>query len=405
MKAPPALADPNFRWFWAGLLSFTHAIAMYRFLLPWLAFEITGSTLAIAGVALASSVPGLIALPYASVIADRLDRTRILRLTQASSAVIVLFLAGILLAGVFEVGHLVVMAALMSVVHSFDQPARMSIVPALIRGSALVSAFALSGAAWNLAQIAGPALSGALIAATQSIGTGPGPILLLVASGYTFTAFAMTRVHVEPSRGMGPSRAWASEFAEGLRFALGRSETRAIILIVLTTGTFGTSYAYLMPAFAKDVYGVDARGLGVLMSSVGVGALIGTTLLGRYGGEYRRGVSFLAATFALGVILLAFTLSRSFLLSIPLLFGVGALAATYLTLGQSLLAMLTPDAIRGRVLGLFALTFAVQGLGAAISGAVAAVIGPPLAVALAASIVIAVVALVAVTTPGLRSID
>lgn len=405
MKVPPALADPNFRWFWTGLLSFTHAIAMYRFLLPWLAFEITGSTLAIAWVALASSVPGLIALPYASVTADRLDRARLLRLTQATSAVIVLVLAGILLAGVFEVGHLVVMAALMSVVHSFDQPARMSIVPKLIRGSALVSAFALSGAAWNLAQIAGPALSGALIAATQSIGTGPGPILLLVASGYMFTAFAMTRVRVEPSRGMGPSRAWASEFAEGLRFALGRSEARSIILIVLTTGTFGTSYVYLMPAFAKDIYGVDARGLGVLMSSVGVGALVGTTLLGRYGGEYRRGGFFLAATFALGVILLAFSVSRSFLLSIPLLFGVGALAATYLTLGQSLLAMLTPDAIRGRVLGLFALTFAVQGLGAAISGVVAAAVGPPLAVALAASIVIAVVAIVAVMTPGMRSLD
>ncbi len=378
---------------------------MYRFLLPWLAFEISGSTLAIAWVALASSVPGLLALPYASVTSDRLDRARLLRRTQAASAVVALFLAGILLAGVFEVGHLVVMAALMSVVHSFDQPARMSIVPALIRGSALVSAFALSGAAWNLAQIAGPALSGALIAATQSIGAGPGPILLLVAGGYAFTSFTMTRVRVERSRPAGRGRAWSSEFAEGLRFAFGRSETRSIILIVLATGMFGTSYVYLMPAFAKDIYGVDARGLGVLVSSVGIGALAGTMLLARYGAERRRGAFFLAATFALGVVLLAFTLSRSFLLSIPLLFGVGALAATYLTLGQSLLAMLTPDAIRGRVLGLFALTFTLQGLGAAISGAVAAVVGPPLAVALAASVVIAVVATVAVTTPRMRSID
>lgn len=378
---------------------------MYRFLLPWLAFEMTGSALAIGWVALASALPGLVALPYGSVTADRIDRARLLRITQSTAALTALSLAGLLVLGVFEIAHLVVVAALMSVIQAFDQPARMSIIPALVRGSALVSAFALAAAAWNVSQIAAPMAAGALIAAAQATGGGPGPIFVIVSAGYALTALTMSRIRLSSERAGLPAGGWSGQFVEGLRFVLGRSDVRSLFLVVSTTGTFGMSYVYLMPVFAKEVYGTDARGLGVLVSSVGIGALLGTVLLARFGGERKRGLLFVAAALGFAATLTAFAASRSFEASMALLVVVGALAAIYLTLGQTLVAMLAPDAIRGRVMGLFGLTWIIQGAGGALSASLAAVVGPQFAVAAVALVVIAVVGSVALLSPGLRSID
>lgn len=378
---------------------------MYRFLLPWLAFEMTGSTVAIGWVALASALPGLIALPYASVTADRLDRARLLRFTQSTAAAIALILAALLVAGVFSIAHLVVVAALMSFIQAFDQPARMSIIPALVRESALVSAFALAAAAWNVSQIAAPMAAGALIAAAQAAGAGPGPIFIVVAAGYAVTALTVSRIRLSPdARGLTGAR-WSSQFVEGLRFIQGRSDVRSLFIVVSMTGTFGLSYVYLMPVFAKEVYGVDARGLGVLVSSVGLGALLGTILLARFGVQSRRGLLLVGAAFAFAVTLVAFAASRSFELSVVLLVLAGALAATYLTLGQTLVATLTPDAIRGRVMGLFGLTWIIQGAGGALTASFAAVVGPQLAVGSLAVLVILVVGSVALLSPGMRAIE
>ena len=159
-----------------------------------------------------------------------------------------------------------------------------------------------------------------------------------------------------------------------------------------------------MPAFAREIYGVDTAGLGLLVASSGVGALLGSIALALFGARMRRGRVALASSLGFGLAVIAFSLSRSLPIGLAILLVAGAINAVSFTTAQTLLQVSVPDRIRGRVMGIYALTFSLSTLGAAISGALAALVGPSAAVLTGGALVLVAAASVAVLSPTIREL-
>src|SRR4029079_8865403 len=174
------------------------------------------------------------------------------------------------------------------------------------------------------------------------------------------------------------------EIVIGVRFITSNPVAFAMVALAFGASIFGFSTVFLMPAFADEVYQADVTQLGILVSAWGAGALVGiaTMIFGLW--DRHRGRVVLIAPVALGLVLLAFSLSRSFELSILLIAIAGALAFIFMTLAQTILQLLVPNALRGRVLGIYSLNFAISPLGATVLGILASFIGAAEAVGVGA---------------------
>jgi len=399
-----ALRERNYRWFSGGMVSFTLAQSMIRFLLPWLAYDMTGSTLALGLVGLALAAPNVLLAPFGGVWSDRLDRAALVRFTQTTVTALIATFALLVLAGTLQLWYLVLFAFAIGSVTAFDQPARQALIPALVPIAALTTALALNQMTWSLAGIVGPATAGALLAVTIPLGLGPGPIFVLTAAGSAAMVFATLQIRIPRARDRAARRPWSVEFLEGARFIVADPAARGLTFISFSGSILGSSYLFLMPAFAREIYGVDTTGLGLLVASSGVGALLGSIALALFGARMRRGRVALASSLGFGLAVIAFSLSRSLPIGLAILLVAGAINAVSFTTAQTLLQVSVPDRIRGRVMGIYALTFSLSTLGAAISGALAALVGPSAAVLTGGALVLVAAASVAVLSPTIREL-
>jgi MFS family permease len=399
-----ALRERNYRWFSGGMVSFTLSQSMIRFLLPWLAYDITGSTLALGLVGFALAGPNVLLAPFGGMWADRLERAALVRFTQTTVTLLIGSFAILVFAGTLQLPYLVLFAFAIGGVTAFDQPARQALIPALVPMAALTTALALNQMTWSLAGIVGPATAGALLAITIPLGLGPGPIFMLTVAGSAAMVFATLHIRIPRARERTARRHWSVEFLEGARFIVADPAARGLTFISFSGSILGSSYLFLMPAFAHEIYGVDTAGLGLLVASSGVGALLGSVVLALFGGRMRRGRVALASSFGFGIAVVAFSLSRSLPIGLAILLVAGAINAISFTTAQTLLQVSVPDRIRGRVMGIYALTFSLSTLGAAISGTLAAFIGPSAAVLIGGALVLVAAASVALLSPTIREL-
>lgn len=189
---------------------------------------------------------------------------------------------------------------------------------------------------------------------------------------------------------------------EGLRYIFERKVFFATIGLSFFTSLFGTSYVVLLPTFATSVLNTGARGFGFMEAAAGLGALLGTVLFVRMGRSLPHGPVMLVAATAFGLLIAGFAASRSIPLSLVLLFGGGFASSVYLNIGMAALQILVPDELRGRVMGVWSMTYFLGSVGGLPAGIAAQYLGAPMAVALGAlSVSVFAVALM-VTVPSLR---
>jgi MFS family permease len=252
-----ALSQPNFRLYWFGLLGVTFSVDMLRFAFPWLAYHLTGSLtgspLAVGLVAFAFGVPNLVLAPFGGVLADRVGRGPIIRITQALEVLLSLVLATVLLMGVTDIRVVAVLAALIGAVLAFDQPARQAMVPALVPRAVLINAVALVSTAWGLARITGPALGGLLLALFLAHGISPGGLFLIVAGGFVLMFLCMWRVVVPATPPPVRAQSVLRDMAEGFLFIGRQPKLLALFIVVAVGSTFGQSFTVLMPVIALEV--------------------------------------------------------------------------------------------------------------------------------------------------------
>jgi MFS family permease len=381
----------NYRLFFAGQLvsligTWTQSVGQ-----TWLVYRLTGSALLLGTVTFCQQAPVFLFATVGGSVADRLPRRSVLVATQSAAMTLALVLATLTLSGVVKVGHVLVLASLLGVVNAFDIPTRQSFVVEMVGRDDRMNAIALNSSMVNGARIIGPAIAGF---AVQAFGEG----WCFLMNGVSFTAVIaglLAMRDLPPSLGRGgPAESALKRIEEGFRFVAGARHVRELLILFGIAALAGMPYSTLMPLFASNVLHGDARTLGFLMGSAGVGALMGT--LGLAARQRLRGTDRLvsAACGVFGTMLVLFALSKTLWLSMVLLVPMGCAMMIQMSATNTLVQTMTPDALRGRVMAIWAMIFmGFAPFGALLAGWLATVIGPSHTLALGGSVCVAAAAI------------
>jgi MFS family permease len=366
----------------------------------WLAYRLTGSPLVLGLIGFCSQFPTFLLAPVAGALADRWSRYRMVVTAQVLAMTQATLLAILVLSGAVRVWHLLALTAFLGLVSGLDVPARQSLLVRLVRGSDdLPNAIALNSAMFNAARLLGPAVAGLLIGLV-----GEGPIFLINALSYLPVLLALRALDASRDQPTPlPAASVLGAMREGFRYAFDFAPVRAVLSLLALISLVCMPYVVLLPVFARDVLGGDARTLGVLNSAAGLGALLGTLYLASRSTVRGLGRVMTAATGVCGAGLLAFSFSRHLWLSAAmlLLVGFGMVAATASI--NTVLQTLVDEGMRGRVMSLFTMAFVgMSPLGSVIGGALALKTSAPVTIGLGGVVTMLVAAWFGSRLPALR---
>src|SRR5918996_300645 len=352
-----ALRHRNYRLYWFGQLSSVLAQNMEGVAQSWLALAAPTITLTLLG----------------GVVADRADRRRIMILSQVGSASILLILATLVVAQWIALWHVMTLAFLSGCIRAFDRPSRMALLPQMVPREDIPNAVAVGGTIWQLNRLVGPAVAGMLI---YLVGIGPTYYFCFFASLSAVCLWLGIRFQHEPSAIAGGGL--LQHMMDGLNFIRKNEIYYTFISMTFFNSVFGMSYLVLMPVFARDVLDVGSQGFGFLQSAGGI-------------------------TF--GLLLIIFALSNSYSLSLILACGLGIASQFYITTINAILQVNLPDQLRGRVMGIYGLTWELMPVGGLMAGAIAEYAGAPMAVVVGGAFVAATALGIAVFLPNMRRLE
>jgi MFS family permease len=373
----------DYRLLWIGTLFASSAQWVQQITVGWVAYQLTGSAFMLGAVNGARALPLLFLAPFGGVAADRIDRKSLMLWSQVLLMVASLVMAAVVLAGMVEVWHLIAYMMITGVAWAFNNPVRQSVVPNLVPRTDLMNALALNSVGFNITRIIGPTVAGILV-----VQVGPGENFLIQAIAYVGMAALVLPMVIPPMK-RATDVSVRENLKEGASYVWRNPTLRSMLLLALVPMVIGLPYTALMPIFAKDVLDSGAGGYGLLMSAVGVGAVLGTLTLATLGNVRHKGFVVLGAIFILGATLIAFSLSRSFELSLALMVITGAAQMVYMTTNQTVLQLIIPDEMRGRVMGIYMLNQGLVPFGSLMAGALADATTAPTAVMIMGSLVCA----------------
>jgi MFS family permease len=389
----------NYRFFWLGQFPSVTAMNMQYVAVAWLVFQLTNSPALLGITGLAQAVPNVAFSFVGGAVADRMDRQRLLLLTQGTTALLFFVLGTLVAAEIVQYWHVLVVAFLLGTVRSFDQPARQALLPLMVPREDIPKAVPLGNLVWQGTRLVGPATAGMLI---YLIGVGHTYYVACACFAVAMVLFSQLRIDPVLPRG-GPGL-WRN-ILDGLIYI--RQNDLVLTLIVLTffNSVFGMSYTIMMPVFARDILHVGSQGFGFLETAGGVGSVLGTFGVGYYARAGRKGWQIIVGAAAFGVLLVGFASSSIYVLSLALLLLMGVANQWYMTTINTSIQMMLPNEYRGRVMGLWGLAWSLMPLGGTISGAIAEQAGAPFAIGLGATLVALLPLLAAIALPRLRNLD
>ena len=318
----------------------------------WLVFQLTNSAFLLGVVGFLSSIPIFVFSLFGGVLADRLNKRNILIITQTSFMFLAFLLAALTQFKIITPWQIMFIAVLNGLIMAFDAPARQSIIVELVGREHLFNAITLNSVAFNSSRIIGPAIAGVLVSLIGMSGC-------FYLNGISFLAVIIALIYIRLGKGYNENNNSAlKDIKEGLIFISRNPLILALVSMVAAMSLFGISYVILMPVLADNVLGVGVRGLGVLMSSTGIGALIGALGLARMGDFKYKGRFLIGTVFLFSIALTFFSLSKNYFLSIFILVFIGYSSVVPLALVNTLLQANVPDKFRGRVMSVFMITFA-----------------------------------------------
>ena len=345
-----ALRHRDLRLFWSGQLVSLIGTWMQSVGQAWLVLELTGSPFQLGLVTALQFTPILLLSPVGGALSDRFPKRRIILLTQAAMMAQAFVLAGLVWSGQVRYWHVAVLAAIYGLGRAVDIPARQSYITDLVGRPDLPNAVALNSLVFNGARIVGPAVAGLVIARF-------GVALAFSLNGLSFVAVLAALLAVRTPGDPDPAgRLGIREGVWGALAYAARTPTTAFTLaLVVVVSVLVLNFNVVVPLVAKDVLNEGAHGFGLLMASLGAGAVmagIGLTLLRRD----RPSLGFLAAAAAvLSAGTAALALVEHFATAAALLVALGCFQILFSTGCNTRLQLETPDALRGRVMGLYAL--------------------------------------------------
>lgn len=404
MKPPvtpwQVLRQRDFGLFWLSLLFSAVGTQISTVAIAWQVYEITNSPFQLGLTGLFRALPVMILSLPGGVLADRMDRRKLLIITQSLAALLSLTLGLLSSSGQIRVWHIYTVTFLSGAVGIFDAPARTAMIPALVSAEQLASAYALNISWRQIATLGGPFIGGLVISA---LGISPAYYIDAVSFLAVIVCLAFMRRQVMPTREKKESP------LESVRAGFNFIRENSVILGLMSMDTcvqFFGAYRSMMPAFARDILGTGPSGLGALLGVPALGALAGSGIVLAAGNPRRKGQLIIGVTLLYTIGLICFALSRSLSLSLLIVFCLGLVDAIGETLRDTLVQLTTPDQMRGRVKS-FDQVFMSAGtyMGHAQMGAAASFIGVPGALIFGGCLGSAAVLVVGKFAPSLRRID
>jgi MFS family permease len=338
--------------------------------LGYLVDQITKAPIYLGLLGVSQALPRLLFAFIGGVAADRLDRRRVLQVTNVLMMISAWFLWYLAHTGRIEVWHVLAIGAFNSLTQSFDVPARQSLVPSLVTEAEMMKAVSLLSMAFNGSGIFGPSLGGVVIAAVGVAGC-----FLVNALSYTATMVALLRMDLPRQREQ-PGESLGDDIREGLGLLVHNRHLLPLLGMVAITSFFGRPYVRLMPAYAREVLSVGPEGLGLLQAAPSVGTILAVFVVGAVAGTARKGQLLLAGALTTGTVVALFGASRWFMVSLGLLVLAGTSHAVSQAAANTLLQTSVQPDQRGRMMGLYSMvTFGMFALGTLPMGALAGAIG------------------------------
>ena len=393
-----ALRVRSFRLYWLALVAQVVGQQMFAFTLGWLAFEITGSQAQLGFVHLCGFVPQFVLTLLGGVLADRVDPRKLIGAAQTNSAIGMIVVGVATMLGVAQLWHLALGAFLVGLSAAIDEPARASFFPRLLPRPLLRSAVPLISMAFGSSRVIAPSIAGFLIAAAGA------PTTFLVSAAAVSTMIAALFL-VRPARGDAPSHgSLLGNFTESLQYIRGNEVFAKAIAAALLNATFAMGYMNMLPVFAKDVLQVDSRGLGILVSAAGVGALTGFLSYAWLQSRISPRNLMVGALTVYNMALIGLAFSDWYWLSFCMIFFAGLCHGYFLTCVQVILQTLVEDRYRGRVMSVFTLVWSLIAFSGFLLNTAGSLVGPRLALAGGAVIVLAYVWLSLVRATALKNL-
>lgn len=370
-----ALHERDFRIFWIGQLISVTGTWMQTVAQGWLVLQLTGSPFLLGVAAAARSIPVLILVVPAGIAADRFDRRKIVVATSIVSTIASSVLAILTIAGTINIETVLVIAMVLGVSNAFEMPARQSYVSELIGKRDLANAIALNSLLFNGARVVGPAIAGILVALV-----GPGWAFGINALSFIPVIIGLlmiSRVHI-------PKVAFATRSAvpEALRYLRSEPRVGALLGLLAAQTIFASGPFILGPSLAQDL-GQGAEGLGVLLAATGAGAVVGGLRLAATADRTERWRVLLLAGVALAAGLAGVGLAQSYPVALLCLVVTGWGTVTFNASSNTLIQMIVPDRLRGRMMSLYTLVLlGLMPAGGLLMGTLAAQLGSAEAIAI-----------------------
>jgi MFS family permease len=336
----------DFRLYWLALVVSLLGSSFQAAAQDWLVYRLTNSALLLG---VAAFVPAVLAAPFSLVggaLADRFSRRRLILVTQVGMMLPPLVLAWLIATGQVQVWHVIATSVVLGVIVSVDAPARIALLNDLVSDDDLGGAMGLSTAVYQGARVVGPALAGILISLQNEA-------LPFLINGLSYGAMvvALLLMQTRQTQATRTRKSLGSSVVEGYRYVLKDPELLGLMVLLFAQGMLLMPYLRLMPVFARDVLQTGSETYGILLSSAGVGALIGGLLVaGTPSG--RRGRILMVGALIAPLVLVAFAWSRSLPLAIITLVFMGIGTASLNTLNATLLQLKAPNEMRGRVMSI-----------------------------------------------------
>jgi MFS family permease len=382
LRAFEALRHREFRLLWLGQACTGMGTWMDQVTRGWLVYELTNSALQLGLVRGIQAIPFLLLSPVAGTAADRYSRKAQVVVAQFLNALVYVATALLIFTGRIRPWHVYVTAFLMAVAQVFQQPARASMVADAVPLTNLTNAIGLNAVVFNVARSVGPALAGMLIAL---FGTGVSysiqALFLLLATVWTVQLSPANRAAAGAGERFADGESFGRSIVEGWKFSWRNEAVRTGLLIVMFASLFIVPFTTLLPVFARDLLGVGATGQGLLLTAMGVGALLSALLIASVGDRLPRGILMLGGVALYGMVIVMFAESAWFKLSIALMGIVGLCHVSAHALIQTVIQSYSPSNFRGRTTAIFHMSQVVMTIGSMLVGALAVLWGARWAVA------------------------
>jgi len=394
-----ALSNAKYRRYWLGSLASVGAIQIVTMAQGWLIVDkLGGSTIDVGILGGATAIPTILISLFGGVLADRVDRRKLIITVSIASAALLMLLAILDATNVVQIWHVVVIASAQGLVMGFDGPVRSSYFPLLIERKHMTSAVVLGTVMWQFSRLVTPIIGGILITygGTQSV-------FFVGVLGWVSMLLVMISLKVS-SPPADKSRNVLGDIVEGVRFILSRRDFVLLIGLTYSTHFFGMQYLQLMPFFAKR-FGREADGFGIMLSALGLGALAGTFVVGRVRGSSRIGYIMIAGSLMFTAAVISFGFAPSFYIALVFLFIGGLSNTIFFVVAMTTLQLRVPERMRGRVMGIYTITFSFIPLGGVMGGIIASVYDERIAVAIGAAILASIFVFVGIAQPVIRNLN